>query len=76
MGNDSGLRHHEESRVMNEDRKRRMQDDAEMYRRAAEAALDQLEQCISYLHRIRKSRIAADLDRNRKTIRRQMRGTG
>jgi hypothetical protein len=61
---------------MNEDRKSRAQEDAERYRRAAEATLDQLDQCVSYLHRIHKPRIAATIDRNRKSIRRQMRQAG
>jgi hypothetical protein len=43
--------------------------DAERYREAAEAALDQLDWCIGYLHRIRKSAIADALARNRSEIR-------
>jgi hypothetical protein len=42
------------------------------YRRAAEETLDQLDWCINYLHRIRKSGIANALAKNRSTIRRQM----
>ena len=45
--------------------------DGERYRAAAEAALDQLDWCIAYLHRIRKSPIADVLARNRSEIRRQ-----
>ena len=48
--------------------------DSERYRRAAEETLDQLDWCINYLHRIRKPRIAQAIEKNRSTIRRQMRG--
>ena len=61
---------------MNEDRKPRGQDEAERYRRAAEATLDQLDQCVAYLHRIHKPRIADAIDHNCKSIRRQMRPAG
>jgi hypothetical protein len=47
-------------------------DDVERYRRAAEETLNQLDWCISYLHRIRKPDIARTLERNRSTIRRRM----
>ena len=46
--------------------------EAERYRNAAEAALDQLDWCINYLHRIRKSPLADTLARNRSQIRRQL----
>ena len=46
--------------------------DAERYRVAAEAALDQLDWCISYLHRIRKSPIAEAVARNQSDIRRRL----
>jgi hypothetical protein len=46
--------------------------DAERYRAAAEAALDQLDWCIAYLHRIRKSPIAAALTRNQSEIRKHL----
>jgi hypothetical protein len=46
------------------------------YRRAAEEALEQLEWCVSYLHRIRKSEIADVIDKNRRHIRRQMSRAG
>lgn len=46
------------------------------YRRAAEAALGQLEWCIDYLHRIRKDTVARRLSRNRDSIARAMRGQG
>lgn len=49
-------------------------DDEEVarYRRAAEETLDQLDWCINYLHRIRKSSIADALGKNRALIRQQM----
>ncbi|HYZ88932.1 MAG TPA: hypothetical protein VE620_06520 [Myxococcales bacterium] len=43
------------------------------YRRAAQETLDQLQWAINYLYRIRKDRIAAALERNYRTIRREMR---
>ena len=46
--------------------------DAERYREAAEAALDQLDWCIAYLHRIKKSPIATALAQNQSQIRRQL----
>jgi hypothetical protein len=42
--------------------------EAERYRRAALEALEQLEWCIQYLHRLRKGAIAETLARNRATI--------
>jgi hypothetical protein len=53
------------------DRSSGRQADAERYRAAAEATLDQLDWCIAYLRRIRKSPIADVLARNRSEIRRQ-----
>jgi hypothetical protein len=50
----------------------RRQAEAERYRAAAEAALEQLDWCIAYLHRIRKSPIAAALARNRSEIRKRL----
>lgn len=47
---------------------------AEQYRRAAEATLEQLDWCVDYLHRIRKPQIAEAIAKNRSTIRRRMRG--
>ena len=44
------------------------------YRRAAEATLDQLDWCVGYLYQFRKPRIARALEKNRKAIRRRMRG--
>ena len=46
--------------------------EAARYRRAAEETLDQLDWCINYLYRIRKTRIADVLGKNRSAIRRQM----
>ena len=46
---------------------------AERYRVAAEQALNQLDWCIAYLHRIHKPAIAAALARNRAEIGRRMR---
>lgn len=46
--------------------------EAERYRAAAEAALDQLDWCIAYLHRIKKSPIATALAQNQSQIRRQL----
>ncbi|MEA2134754.1 MAG: hypothetical protein QOC68_2663 [Solirubrobacteraceae bacterium] len=48
------------------------QDNAERYRAAAEATLDQLDWVIAYLHRIRKPRLAAVLAQNRSKIRRRL----
>jgi hypothetical protein len=48
------------------------QAEAERYRVAAESALDQLDWCVDYLHRIRKPAIAAALASNRSEIRRQL----
>ena len=47
--------------------------DAERYRQAAEAALEQVDSCITYLRRIRKHQLAARLAANSKSIRRQLR---
>jgi hypothetical protein len=47
--------------------------EAERYRVAAEEALAQLDWCVSYLHSIRKRRIAAALARNRSEILRRLR---
>ena len=48
------------------------QADAERYRAAAEATLNQLDWCIAYLHRTRKSPIATALARNQAEIRRRL----
>lgn len=47
------------------------QPDAEHYRAAAEATLQQLGWCVAYLERIRKPKLAAALERNRSEIRRR-----
>jgi hypothetical protein len=48
--------------------------DGEMYRRAAEDALQQLDWAIGYLHGIRKTQISRALAKNRSYIRRRMLG--
>lgn len=53
----------------NADKSQHQRIEAERYREAAEAALDQLDWCIGYLHRIRKSPLADALARNRSEIR-------
>jgi hypothetical protein len=55
---------------------RRREQEIARYRLAAEETLEQLEWCVNYLHRIRKRRIAEVIDKNRRRIRRRMRGTG
>jgi hypothetical protein len=50
----------------NQDRERALE--AERYRQAALQAVDQLEWCIQYLHRLRKVSLAEALARNRETI--------
>ena len=47
-------------------------EEAEKYRRAADETLEQLAWCVRYLYRIRKPRIAAALDKNRRFIRQRM----
>lgn len=42
--------------------------EAQQYREAADAALEQLDWCVNYLHRIRKHSIADALSRNRTMI--------
>jgi hypothetical protein len=42
------------------------------YRRAAQLALDQLEWCVHYLHRIHKDRLARQLAKNRAAISRRL----
>ena len=50
------------------------QDDLEnRYRRATEAALEQLDWCINYLQAIRQRDLARQLSRNRDGIRRRLR---
>jgi hypothetical protein len=58
-----------DSHETNEDDRRRALDrEMERYREAALHALDQLEWCIQYLHRVRKPELARALARNRKQI--------
>ena len=59
-----------------DDEARQREQEIARYRFAAEQTLEQLEWCVNYLHRIRKSRIAEVIDNNRRRIRRQMRETG
>jgi hypothetical protein len=47
-------------------------DQAERYRQAAEDALEQLDWCIGYLHGIHKTKISAQLARNRAHIKRAL----
>jgi hypothetical protein len=47
--------------------------DADRYREAAEAALDQLDWVISYLRGIRKVEVSRALEKNRTYIRQQLR---
>ena len=47
-------------------------DSTELYREAAEDALQQLDWCIGYLHGIRKGAISKALARNRTQIRRNL----
>jgi hypothetical protein len=46
----------------------RTKSQAERYRKAAELAIEQLDWCINYMHRINKPRIGEVLRRNRNTI--------
>jgi hypothetical protein len=55
---------------------REREDEITRYRLAAEEALEQLEWCVGYLHRIRKGSIADAVDRNRRQIRREMTRAG
>jgi hypothetical protein len=47
-------------------------DETERYRQAAEAALQQLDWCIDYLHGIRKPELSARLAQNRTQMKRQL----
>jgi DNA-binding transcriptional regulator LsrR (DeoR family) len=47
-------------------------DETDRYRQAAEDALQQLDWCIGYLHGIHKTKIAAQLGRNRTFIKREL----
>jgi hypothetical protein len=48
------------------------EEEASTYRRAADETLGQLDWCVNYLYRIRKPRLAAALDENRRSIRQRM----
>lgn len=47
-------------------------DESERYRKAAHAALKELDWCIDYLHGIHQKKIAAQLGKNRESIKRRM----
>jgi hypothetical protein len=47
-------------------------DETDRYRQAAEDALQQLDWCIGYLHGIHKTKISAQLARNRTFIKREL----
>lgn len=49
-----------------------LDDEVARYREAARMTLEQLEWCVNYLHRIRKTQIARALDANRSAITRQL----
>jgi len=59
-----------------DDESARREEEIARYRLAAEETLEQLEWCVNYLHRIRKSRIAEAINKNRRQIQRVMRRTG
>jgi hypothetical protein len=54
------------------DRARADAEEAARYRAAAEQALKQIDWCVSYLHRLRKDRIADAIENNAASIRREM----
>jgi hypothetical protein len=43
-------------------------DEVERYRKAAHLALDQLDWCVEYLHKLRKPTLAKQLAKNRSAI--------
>jgi len=47
-------------------------DDADRYQKAAQDALEQLDWCIGYLHGIHKTKISAQLAKNRAHIKRDL----
>jgi len=51
---------------------RKLEQECDRYRQAAQDALEQLDWCIGYLHGARKESIAAALGRNRAFIRKQL----
>jgi hypothetical protein len=48
-------------------------DEAVRYRQAAHLALDQLQWCVEYLRKIRKSRLSKEVARNRAALIRRLR---
>jgi hypothetical protein len=60
-------KHNERSKMVDNDK-------ASQYKRAAEAALDQLDWCIRYLRGARKNDVARAVSRNRDHIRRRLQG--
>jgi hypothetical protein len=55
-----------------EDDLRARSEEVERYRLAAEETLNQLSWCVNYLYSIRKGRIAQVIEKNRKTIQREI----
>lgn len=51
---------------------RKLREEADRYRKAAQDALEQLDWCIGYLHGSHKGSIAAALGRNRAEIRKKL----
>jgi hypothetical protein len=49
------------------------EEEMERYRSAAESTLRQVEWCIAYLHRIRKSALAESIEMNRRAIQDRLR---
>ena len=60
------------ARSQNERANKDASEDVDRYRKTAEAALEQLEWAIRYLHRIRKSDVARGLAKNHAYIRRKL----
>jgi hypothetical protein len=56
------------SQTNRDDKQREMRRELERYREAATGALEQLEWCVEYLHRIHKPEIAKAISRNRRKI--------
>jgi hypothetical protein len=58
--------------VIDDEQFARLRRDADRYRQAAEVTLEQLEWCIGYFQRTRKSRIASSIRGNVSTIRKML----
>jgi hypothetical protein len=58
----------EQRRPQRARRAQRSSDDVERYKRAAEAAIEQLDVCIDYLRRLQRRQLASRLARNRAMI--------